>query len=734
MTRSSRLLLFSLLGAAVFSVKAQAQEQSSLERGAEVFQSECSQCHADAELESRLRQDWTGQSAEALLETIATTMPGEAPGSLSPRQYRDVTSYVLDTVGVASLQGQITRNDLADVTIELPESGGATQPWASFHGGLASRRYSPLEQINADNVDNLEIAWRWRAANFGPSPESTYVTSPLMVNDTLYATAGATRNVVAIDPESGQTLWMYRPEEGERFQNAPRQNSGKGLSYWSDGDQGIIFYVTPGYQLIALDAETGDPVESFADNGKIDLKEGLRTAPERENVEITWTFPPTIINDVIVVGAGHGVSYRPPHSNNVKGDVRAFDAETGEHLWTFHTIPEKGEFGYDTWHDDSARNVGNGGVWTAMSADPELGLVYLPVESATGDRYGGFRPGRNLFTGSVVALDYRTGERVWHFQHLRHDIWDYDTPSAPILADLPDGREVLVQLTKQSFAYVLDRETGEPIWEMEDRPVPQTDVPGEWTASTQPFPTRPPAYDNQGFTEEDLINFTPEILQMARDAIEPYRLGPLYAPASVRDAEDGSRGTMNLPGTLGGSNWEGGAYDPDTGMLYIPSQTSPSVLSLVPGEQAESEVRWIQGPARTPSVDGLPIVRPPWGRITKMDLNEGDIEWQIPNADTPDYVKNHDLLEGVDVPRTGKPTRAGLLLTRTLLFAGEGQGGGPVFRAHDKQSGEILTEIDLPASQTGQPITYMYDGQQYIVMAVSGSGASPQLVALTLPN
>lgn len=727
-----RITLFVVLSA-FWAAHTHAQP-ASVERGATLFQSECARCHVQADIEMRISNSWIGRPASELHQEIMNTMPAETPGSLSPAQYLDLTAYVL---GLASATGSIenmTITDLAGFTIRQggEDVGPDYMPWVNINGDLNANRYSSLEQINVSNVQDLQIAWRWKAENFGPRPEGLNVTSPIMVDGVLYATAGTTRNVVAIDAESGQTLWMWRPMEGERFESSPRKNSGKGVAYWTDGQNNVIFVVTPGYSMAALDAKTGDLVESFADGGLLDLTEGLRMSPVRDDLDVTLTFPPTVVGDVVVVGAAHQVSMRPPHADNIKGDVRAYDARSGELLWTHRNIPVAGEMGYDTWLNDSAQTSGNGGVWSAMSADIELGLIYLPTESATGDRYGGDRPGNNLFTNSVVALDYRTGEYRWHYQFVHHDIWDYDTPSTPILADLPDGRKVLVQLTKQAFAYVLDRETGKPIWKIEERPVPQTDVPGEWTAATQPHPTKPPAYDRQGVSDADLLNLTPEILAKAREAVKPYRMGEFFAPPSVANAADGTLGTLSLPGTLGGSNWEGGAYDPDTGVLYIPSRTDVAVLSLVPGAEF-STVDWIQGPARTPTVDGLPIVMPPWGRITAMNLNTGEIDWTVANAETPAHIADHPLLQGVEVPRTGIPTRAGLLVTKSLLFAGEGQGGNPVFRAHDKKTGEILAEIDLPASQTGLPMTYTQNGKQYIVMAVSGSG-SAEIIALTLPN
>ncbi len=728
MVRVFLIMLLPLLAA--FNVHAQT---ASVERGSELFQSECARCHVQADIEMRIANRWLDRPASELYAAIMATMPAETPGSLSPEQYLDLTAHVMQMGRVNAPIAGLTVTELASVNIEQgsENTGPDYYAWTSMFGGLNANRYAPLEQINAENVGELEIAWRWKADNFGPRPEGLSVTTPIMANGVLYATAGTTRNVVAIDAESGQTLWMWRPQEGQRFEDSPRKNSGKGVAYWTDGDQEVIFVVTPGYYLAALDASTGLPLESFADGGILDLMDGMRFSDVRDDRDITLTFPPLVIDDVLVVGAAHQVSMRPPHADNVKGDVRAFDIHTGELLWTHRNIPKPGEEGYETWLNDSALMTGNGGVWTSMSADTELGLVYLPVESGTGDRFGGDRPGTNLFTGSVVAVDYRTGERKWYFQHLRHDIWDYDTPTAPILADLPDGTKALVQLTKQSFAYVLNRETGEPIWEMEERPVPQTDVPGEWTSPTQPFPTKPPAYDRQGISEDDLVNFTPEIFARAKEAVKPYRMGPLYQPPSLANADDGTIGTLSLPGTLGGTNWEGGVYDPETGMLYVASHTAVAVLSLVPGAEF-STTDWIQGPARSPNVDGLPIVQPPWGRITAIDLNEGDIEWTMANADTPERIKNHPLLEGVELERTGIPTRAGLLVTKSLLFAGEGQGGNPVFRAHDKTTGAILAEIDLPASQTGLPMTYVQNGKQYIVMAVSGNGPA-ELVALALP-
>ncbi len=605
--------------------------------------------------------------------------------------------------------------------------------WPDYNGNMAAQRYSPLDQINADNVDSLEIAWRFSTEKFGPRPEFNATFTPLEVDGVLYTTLGATRNVAALDATTGQVLWLWRPQEGERYDAAPRKGSGRGVAFWRDGDEARILTITPGFYLVSLDAETGLPDPDFGDNGRIDMQQGLRLGPGREDIDIGSSMPPFVMNDTVVVGPAMAVSMRPPSMANVKGDVRAFDVRTGEHRWTFHTIPEEGEFGYDTWLDGSAEYTGNTGVWAPMSGDPDLGLVYLPVEAPTGDRYGGDRPGANLFGSSLVAVDIETGERRWHDQMIHHDIWDWDNPSAPILADLPNGRKIVMQVTKQAFIYTYDRETGEPIWPIEELPVPEGDVPGEWYSPTQPFPTRPAPFDRQGITEDDLVDFTPEIHEAALEAVEPFRLGDnLYSPPSLRDADDGTMGTLSLPSATGGANWEGAAMDPETGMLYVPSRTVVSALSVANDENSDIDYSMALG-VRVPRPMGLPLVKPPYGRITAIDMNSGEHVWQVANADTPDRIANNPALEGVDIPRTGVETRAGVLLTKTLLFSGEGSGGGPTLYAYDKETGDIVARIELPNTQTGQPFTYEHDGKQYVAMVVSGGGEPAELVAYALP-
>lgn len=728
-----KAILFLLGACTLTSVFAQ---DADVERGRVLFQNECSRCHVPAEFDGRLRARWTGRTGQELYEQIRSTMPAETPGSLSNEEYYDLAAFILQSGNVTIEGGSIAVNDLA--TLEIDPADIVVQqdnsvPWTHFNGDERSTRYQPLDQINADNVADLEIAWQLDTAPFGPRPETFSVTTPLMVNGRLFATAGATRNVIALDAATGQLLWMWRPDEGARFDDAPRKGSGKGVAYYNSGGREVIFTMTPGYYLVALDAATGDPVQSFGVNGRVDLQQGLRRAENRDDLDIGISFPPLVVDGVVVTGAAHEVGMRPVSASNVKGDIRGWDANTGELLWTYHTIPEPGEPGYDTWLEGSAAYTGNAGVWAPMSADVERGLVYLPVESATGDRYGAARPGDNLFASSTVALDYKTGEMQWYFQTTHHDIWDWDSPSAPLVIELPDGRDAVVQTLKQSHLFMFDPDSGEPMFPVKEKPVPASDTPGERVSATQPFPLLPAPYDRQGFQADDLNDMTPEILARARKIAEDYRFSELYTPPSLyQHPDDGTLGTLHLPSSTGGSNWEGSAYDPETGIIYIPSRTATSVLSLVHDPKASS-MRYIQGGARTPSIDGLPLVKPPYGRITAIDLSSGEHVWQVVNGDTPDDIKNHPLLQGVDLEPTGKPTRSGIVLTRSLLFHGEGPGGDPVLHARDKQTGADVAVIDLPASVTGVPMTYMLEGKQYLVMTVSDFQNAAKIIALALP-
>jgi glucose dehydrogenase len=633
----------------------------------------------------------------------------------------------------------LTLGAFAAASSTLGQQGTSTAQgdWPNIHGSNLSTRYSPLDQITAGNFDQLELAWRFSTVNFGPSVDFTNPSTPLEIDGVLYADIGSTRNVVALDATNGQVLWLWRPQEGDRFDEAPRKGAGRGVAFYDNGDKKRVIDVTPGYQLVSLDAKTGVPDPNFGENGKVDLYIGVRNGddPRYAYPDIGISAPPLIMNDVIIVGAAHRTGGRPRSKFNTKGDVRGFDVHTGDLLWTFHTIPARGEIGYESWLTGNDI-TGNSGVWAAISGDPELGLVYLPIEDPTGDYYGGDRHGDNLFSSGLVAVDVNTGEREWHYQFIHHDIWDWDVPSPPIITDLPNGRKVVMSVTKQSWVYTFDRETGEPIWPIVERTVPAGDVPGEWYSPTQPHPTRPAPFDRQGVTEDDLIDFTPELRALALESVEGFRLSQsIFTPPSLTEATDGTRGLLSLPSSTGGSNWESSALDPETGILYVPSRTQLQVLSL--SKNPESDIDLSQGfGVRAPRIQGLEIIKPPYGRITAIDMNSGDHLWMIANADTPDRLTNHPLLEGVDLPRTGIPTRSGILVTGSLLLQAEGTGAAgasPIFRAIDKQTGEIVGTLDLPLNQTGLPFTYEHDGKQYISMFVGGGGTPAELVSYALP-
>ena len=623
------------------------------------------------------------------------------------------------------------------------QQGAPNGEWRTYGGDLGSTRYAPLDEINAENFETIQLAWRFKTLNLGPFPDRNLQGTPLMIGGVLYGVVGgARRNVVAIDGATGELLWMYHLHEGPRAESAPRRLAGRGVAFWTDGARDErIFFVTTGYQLVGLDASSGRPIPGFGVNGVVDLKGGMDQEIHPVDSDIGLHAAPVVAGNVIVVGAAHRAGSRPPSRSNVKGYVRGFDARTGQRLWIFHTIPGPGEFGTETWLEDSWEYTGNTGVWAQISVDEELGLVYLPTETGTGDYYGGHRPGGNLFGESLVAVDLETGRRVWHYQFVHHGIWDWDLPSAPILADIVvDGRSIkaVAQPSKQAWLYVLDRETGEPVWPIEERPVPQTDVPGEWTSPTQPFPTRPPTYDRQGITNDDLIDFTPELRAEAQELLSRYVTGPMFTPPILL-REGGPLGYLMVPGSGGGSNWAGGSYDPETNYFYGFSRTEVRLLGLTPSPDLP-EMDYVLGTGRSVDVQGLPIVKPPWGRITAIDLNRGDIVWQIAHGETPDEVKNHPALAGLTIPRTGSGRILGTLVTKTLLIAGEGEvtttstgERGAMLRAYDKGTGREVGSVYLPAPQTGSPITYEIEGRQYIVLAVGGPDFPAEFLAFTLP-
>ncbi len=621
--------------------------------------------------------------------------------------------------------------------------------WRYWGGDAGSTRYSALDQIHAGNFTDLDVAWRWQAENYGPEPDFVYRATPIYADGRLFTVAGARRAVVAIEPATGETLWMWRMPDKPRWEKSVRKNYGKGVAYEEVDGRGIVYTITPGFWLVALEAETGLPVEGWGPDGDgmVDLKADLGVgepdpwegfAPEEGH--ITSSSPPIVVDGVVVVGNSGEQGYYQTRREDIPGHILAYDAASGEFLWRFHVIPRPGEYGNDTWEDGSWEYTGNVGSWAPLSADRERGIVFIPTKPGTNDYYGGHRRGDNLFGTSLLALDARSGERIWHYQIVRHDVWNYDVPHAPQLLDVTvNGERVpaVAQVTKQSFAYVFNRETGEPIWPFEYLEVPQSDVPGEELSPVQPFPTRPAAFEMQGLGEDDLIDFTPELREQALEIIENYRIGPLFNPPSIRNAEDGTLASIHCPGAFGGANIPGGAaVDPERGVLYVASIKGCSAPQLVPGEgvDPDSNMRYVtRGPGGVGGPQGLPLFKPPWGRITAIDLNTGEHLWWIPNGDTPHDVLEHPALEDVDVGRTGHRSHATVLATSTLLMYGEGRSGEPNFRAVDKETGEEVARVGIPAPTTTAPMTFRHEGKQYIVLSVAAPDHPAELVALTLP-
>ena len=649
--------------------------------------------------------------------------------------------WVLGTfIVVASIWGSPIRG----------QRGAKDQEWRSYNGDSGSTKYAPLDQINKDNVAKLRIAWRrpaldpsLKAKDPKLSFSNNFRATPLMVKGVMYSPNGVGL-VEAFHPATGQTIWVQEPIDAADL----RGDSTRGVAYWTDGrDERIL--VQRREHLYALNARTGKMYPDFGQQGRVDLKTGLGPLM----TDYRWTGAPLVIRDIVVVGAS--MTDSPGTREQPRGDVRAFDVRTGALRWQFHVIPQDREFGVDTWENESWKYSGQAPVWSLFSADEELGYLYMPVTSPTSDMYGGHRLGDNLFGQSLVCVNAQTGERVWHFQLTHHDLWDFDPPAAPILADITvDGRPIkaVVQITKQSFAYVFDRVTGKPVWPIEERPVPQSTTPGERTSLTQPFPTKPPPFDRQGSTIDNLIDFTPELRAEAIEITKRYVIGPLFTPPSIRGGPNDTLGTIQLPGSVGGADWQGAALDPDTGLLYVPSITTAFVADLVEGDPARTNLRymrggrqWIGGPR------GLPLFKPPYGRITAIDLNRGEHRWMVANGDGP---RDHPAIRQLNLPPLGNAGRAAPLATKTLLFIGEGSPimaaagprlppgmpqtiapgyGGDGFRALDKETGRLLSRIALPAGTTGAPMTYMFQGKQYIVVAVGDVKHPAEWVALALP-
>jgi quinoprotein glucose dehydrogenase len=649
--------------------------------------------------------------------------------------------------------------------------------WPYYTADVRGSRYSPLDQIKGSNFNQLEVAWRFKTDNLGTRPEFKLEGTPLMVKGVVYATGGTRRSVVALDGKTGELIWVHAEKEGARAVNAPRQLSGRGLSYWTDGkgDDRVI-YVTTGYRLVSLNAKTGVPVAGFGTNGVVDMKVGAVVGKgqqiDLETGEIGLHSTPTVAKDVILVGSSFREGLTVKTHNNTKGLVRAWDVRTGKLLWTFNTIPKPGEFGNDTWEKESWAQNGNTGVWTQITVDEELGLVYLPVEDPTSDLYGGHRPGNNLFGDSLVCVDLKTGQRKWHFQIVHHPIWDYDMPAAPLLADIVvNGKPIkaVAQATKQGILYVFDRVTGQPVWPIEEKPVPQTDVPGEKTSPTQPFPTRPPAYSRNGVLESDLIDFTPELKAAGLEASKRFRLGPVFLPPVVSKAE-GPIGALTSGTLSGGVNWPGSAYDPEMHAFFTHACNSCiSPLGLVAPPKEFSDLDYVMGTAGATfrpivgggegeaaggrgaapagggggfgaTVQGLSIVKPPYGQIVGINLDKGELMWSTPHGDSPDAVRNHPALKGVTVPKTGQQGNVGVVVTKTLVISGDPSvtttpehPRGAMLRAYDKNTGAQVGAVWMPAPQSGSPMTYSIDGRQYIIVAVSGGNYSGEYIAFALP-
>ena len=593
--------------------------------------------------------------------------------------------------------------------------------WRFYGGNLASQRYSPLDQIDASNAGQLKIAWRFNTGNYGPRPEARNETTPLMIDGVLYTQAGITRNVVAIDPKSGEMLWLWRPNDGEqRYARAPRKTSGRGLAYWTDGaGNERLFIVTPGFYLAALDPDTGRPVPGFGENGIVDLMVGVR-GEVTDKSSIGNSSPPLVVGDVVIVGPAHEVGMRPPSKANLKGDVRGFDVHTGKLLWTFHTIPRGGEPGYETWLDGSAGATrATPAFGRAMTADRRARLRLSADRSAA---RGHLR--RRAATATTSTAEPRLPRREDRRARLAlpaRSTTTSGTGTIPTRADpdglVVDGRPIkaVAQLTKQAFVYTFDRVTGEPVWPIEERPVPQTDVPGEWTSPTQPFPTKPPPSIGR------VCRGRPHRLHARAAAPKPSKASKAFRKSGRSSRRRRSpklptarRGTLMLPHATGGANWEGGAFDPETNVLYVGSFTNPFILRARAAARSDPTSLTSRAAARScRGCKGLPLIKPPWGRITAIDMNKGEHLWQIASGPTPRRSPSNPALKGLDIPPTGTATRPVTLVTKTLLFTAEGWGANPVLRAHDKATGAVVAEVALPGAVGGRPMTYMIDGKQY---------------------
>ena len=657
------------------------------------------------------------------------------------------------SAAVAALQaasmGFLASNS-AHAQVEKATSISAATQWLSYGGDKASSKYSPIDQIRGDNFSGLQVAWTWRSVEetiTKANPDlKTWVweSTPLMVNGVLYVSTSLSQ-VAALDAATGNTRWVYDPET---WKNGTPSNNGfvhRGVAFWADGnDQRILIGTGDGY-LICLNAQTGKPIPTFGRDGRIDLTEGLGRSVDRRLYGVS--SPPIICRDVVVMGSK--VHDYPLANEMPPGNVRGFDVRTGKELWHFHSIPREGEFGNETWHGGSWKTTGAANAWTLISADEQLGYVYLPFGTPSNDYFGGRRPGDGLFGESLVCLDARTGKRIWHFQMVHHGLWDYDLPAAPNLIDIRvNGKSVkaVAQVTKQGFCYIFDRVTGEPIWPIEERPVPQSTIPGERSSATQPFPTKPAPFDRQGITENDVLDFTPELRKAALSVLEKYNYGPLFTPPSLE------KPTILMPGIAGGASWSGAAFDPETGILYVPSNTIAYAVTMKKSPVPYAD--YVGDAAAVETLQGLPLWKPPYSRITAIDMHTGDHRWMVPMGD---LAQSNPVLKQLGLSAVGRNARGHMLLTKTLLIIGqEGttqrEGGpqressapgtvnvpnfevhDPKFVAYDKTTGKVVGEVALPRNATGAPMTYMLNGKQYIVVPTGGANLPAELIALRLP-
>ena len=640
---------------------------------------------------------------------------------------------------------------------------GKQTEWRYYGGNKGFTRYSALDQINRDNVKSLRIAWRRPAVNdkmiaaFPDTRPNSYLrATPIMIDGVLY-TQDAHGLVIALDGETGRTIWEQ--PFGRDLEDA-RGASTRGVDHWPSGNGNARIFAIRGEHLYALDAATGVPVKTFGTQGRVLLRFADRQPLAGRFNDSTG--PLVLGNVVIVTGNTGGAGDGGNRKEAAPEDIRGFDAETGRLLWTFHVVPRPGEFGNETWGNDSWKIAGDLGAWNPMTADEELGYVYIPLTSPTAAWYGGWRPGDNLFSNSLVALDVKTGKRVWHFQTVHHDLWDWDNIGPPMLGEITvDGKRIraVMQANKAAFLYVLDRSNGRPVWPIEERPVPQSTVPGERSSPTQPFPTKPPAFDLQGISDDDLIDYTPALKERARTIAKQYVMGPVFSPPSV-PGDGGKKGTLVQPGAWGSANWNTGAFDPETSYYYAISQTLAPANRTARKQTGDpratmeyADFEPAAGPTDQPasqsppstvdsiSIDGLPIIKGPYGRITAIDLNRGVHVWVRANGDGPRF---HPLLRDLNLPPLGYPNRPAPLLTKTMLFLGEGSDAisgtagaewtwGKKFRAYDKATGGVIWEMELPSGTTAGPMTYMVKGKQYIVVAVGARNHPSEYVALSLP-